>query len=236
MSSTEKGFLQKISGRKLKGSNIFPYVKRGRSATSNKTQPEPSHKKGNLQKISKGKFKGSNIFPYVKRGQYARTSTSKAEPSVINKSSRTIKSKPKQSVINKSSKSVKFMQQLKKPLSEKKVPSNRSRILSFFKLSKPKEIEQNDQLSTIIRIIKYFILFILFLLCITNFIYIFLYIQDYSKNNLSLENKNLLKISIIRSIILFLISIIMLLFVNSYWKFKIIDDAFSIPVSINLRQ
>lgn len=159
-------------------------------------------KKGSIQKATRGSFRGSTTFPFIKRD----SSKKSVKPSV-------------KSVVSVAD----IKNQLSKPVKKKSM----SRLSSLFR-RKP----QNQKLSTSVRIIKYTIFALLFISFLISLVYFILYMRDYFQNENSLEEKELLKMSIIGSAFTLGINIILLAIVNSYWQ---MFDSFSIPLSIALR-
>lgn len=167
--------------------------------------------KGTLQKATPGSYRVSSKFPFLKRNP-----SSKTTPSVIT-------SKKPKSVASKSNiREIReqFMRSVKEP-------PRRSSISSFFR---PKR--KNEKLLSRVRMMKYVIFSLLLISLLISFVYFILSMHDYSQNKNSMEEKKLLRMSIINSTLLFGINLALLVLVNSYWQ---ILDSFSIPLSIAVR-
>lgn len=181
-----------------------------------------NQKKGSLQRKTSGKFKGSTKFPFYKRNvlsnkQQVSPPTNPPRNSSIKPVSTTTKP-------HHHSRTKTILKHLTQNVSMK--PSRTSTFSYFTK--KPK---QDENLLTMMRIIKYMCVVILVLSIITNFLYLWLYIYDYFQSDNSVE-KNQLKDILFRTILLLLGSVTLLIIANSYWQ---VFDSFSIPLSVRLR-
>ena len=197
--------------------------------------PASHKKKGALQKATRGSYRGSTKFPFIKGKDKTpvKSVVKSTLPSVIKKSvvvpsnkkqkSVAIKSKTDDFLIRKPANISEINKQFLKPVKD----TRRSYYMSFLR-PKPK----NERLSSTVRMVKYGIFSLLIISSLISFIYFILYMRDYFQDNNSLEEKKLLKMSIIGSALIFGINMILLVLLNAYWQ---IFDSFSIPLSIALR-